>query len=81
MARHYYDPYRLIGAGIGRKAAGDLELFERIVAHRQVCFRFTWMNYDTMHRGRLRLVPPNEHLSAPCSGRTEQDLEPRRRHL
>ncbi len=63
MARHYYDLYRLIGAGIGRKAAGDLELFERIVAHRQVYFRFTWMNYDTMHQGRLRLVPPNEQLA------------------
>ena len=63
MARHYYDLYRLLDAGIGRKAAGDLELFERIVAHRQVYFRFAWVNYDTMRRGRLRLVPPNEQLA------------------
>ena len=48
MVRHYYDLYRLIDAGIGHKAAGDLELFERIAAHRQVYFRYTWVDYDTL---------------------------------
>jgi hypothetical protein len=63
MARHYYDLYRLIAAGIGREAADDLELFERITAHRQVYFRYTWVNYDTMRLGHLRLVPPKEQLA------------------
>ena len=63
MARHYYDLYRLIDAGIGREAAADLELFERITAHRQVYFRFTWVDYDTMRPGHLRLVPPEEQLA------------------
>lgn len=62
MARHYYDLYRLIKAGIGGEAAGDLELFDRITAHRQVYFRFTWVDYDTMRPGGLRLVPPEEQL-------------------
>ena len=63
MARHYYDLYRLIKAGIGREAAGDLELFERITAHRQIYFRFTWVNYDTMRPGQLRLVPTEEQVA------------------
>jgi predicted nucleotidyltransferase component of viral defense system len=63
MARHYYDLYRLINAGIGRKAAGDLELFDRIAAHRQVYFRYSWVDYDTLCPGRLRLVPPDEQLA------------------
>ena len=63
MARHYYDLYRLIKAGIGDKASGDLELFDRIAAHRQVYFRYSWVDYDTLRPGRLRLVPPEDQLS------------------
>jgi len=63
MARHYYDLYRLIEAGIGRKASGDIELFRRISAHRQIYFRYTWMNYDTLRPGRLRLVPTDVQLA------------------
>jgi predicted nucleotidyltransferase component of viral defense system len=62
MARHYYDLCRLIDAGIGREAADNLELFERIAAHRQVYFRYTWVDYDTLCPGRLKLVPPDEQL-------------------
>jgi predicted nucleotidyltransferase component of viral defense system len=63
MARHYYDLYRLVDAGIGQKASGDLELFGRIAAHRQVYFRYTWVDYDTLCPGRLRLVPPDDQLA------------------
>ncbi len=63
MARHYYDLYRLIKAGIGGEAADDLELFERITAHRQVYFRFIWVDYKTMHPGDLRLVPPEKEFA------------------
>jgi len=63
MARHYYDLYRLINAGIGDKAVGDLKLFERIAAHRQVYFRYTWVDYDTLCPGHLKLVPPDEQLA------------------
>ena len=63
MARHYYDLYRLINAGIGDKASRDLELFKRIAAHRQVYFRYTWVDYDTLCPGHLKLVPPDEQLA------------------
>jgi len=58
MARHYYDLYRLIQAGIGDESTGDLDLFDRVAAHRQVFFRHTWVDYSTLNPGQLRLVPP-----------------------
>lgn len=63
MARHYYDLYRLIEAGVGDKASGNLELFKRIAAHRQVYFKQGWVEYDTLSPGRLRLIPPDEQLA------------------
>ncbi|MFO8091321.1 MAG: nucleotidyl transferase AbiEii/AbiGii toxin family protein [Desulfatiglandaceae bacterium] len=63
MARHYYDLYCLIEAGIGSKAADDIQLFDRIAAHRQVYFRYTWVDYTTLCVGQLRLVPPEEQIA------------------
>jgi len=63
MARHYYDLYRLIEADIGDKASGNLELFERVAAHRQVYFRYNWVDYETLRPGRLKLVPPDDQLA------------------
>ena len=57
MARHYYDLYRLILAGIGDQSAQDIELFRQIVNHRRVFFRYSWFDYSTLDIGRLRLVP------------------------
>lgn len=62
MARHYYDLFHLIKAGVGEKASRDLELFDRVAAHRQVYFHITWVAYDTLRQGSLRLVPPEEQL-------------------
>ncbi len=62
MARHYYDLYRLITTGTADQAAADLELFYRIVEHREVYFRYSWMDYSTLKPGSLRLVPDEEHL-------------------
>lgn len=57
MARHYYDLYRLIQAGVGDEAARDMDLFHRVAAHRQVFFRYTWVDYSTLTPGQLQLVP------------------------
>lgn len=63
MARHYYDLFRLIEAGVATRAAADLDLFERIVRHRSVFFRYGWIDYATLKRGSLRLVPDPAHMS------------------
>lgn len=62
MARHYYDLYMLIKKGVADKTATDQNLFQRIAEHREVYFRYTWVDYSTMKQGSLRLIPPAEHL-------------------
>ncbi|CAN5770639.1 nucleotidyl transferase AbiEii/AbiGii toxin family protein [soil metagenome] len=57
MARHYYDLWCLICAGTGAKAMEDEALFQRVVEHRQKFFPWTWVDYATMRRGSLRIVP------------------------
>ena len=62
MARHYYDLYRLIQAGVADEAAMDTELFSRVVSHRQVFFRQNWVDYTTMVPGQLRLIPDEQQM-------------------
>jgi len=64
MARHYYDLWSLIQAGVAARAAADAALFARVVEHRSVFFRWSWMDYSTMQRGTLRLVPLDEQIAA-----------------
>ena len=63
MARHYYDLWCLINRGIARAAIEDAGLFERIAAHRQIFFRYSWMDYTTQARGRLRLLPLEDQIA------------------
>lgn len=63
MARHYYDLYQMIQAGIGEEAYEDFDLFQRIVKHRQVFFRYGWLDYSTMVFSQLRLLPAEAELS------------------
>jgi predicted nucleotidyltransferase component of viral defense system len=63
MARHYYDLHHLIVKGVGQSAAGDLELFDRIAAHRQVYFYYSWVDYATLRPGRLKLIPTEEQMA------------------
>lgn len=63
MARHYYDLWCLLQAGIGDAALADMALFERVAEHREIFFRFSWVDYSTHTPGKFRLVPPAEHLS------------------
>lgn len=62
LARHYYDLWALIGKGVGNDALADERLFERTAAHRQMFFRYGWMDYSTLAPGKLRLVPLAEQL-------------------
>jgi hypothetical protein len=57
LSRHYYDLARLIVAGVGEQAVADLELLQRVVAHKTVFFQSGWARYAEARRGSLRLVP------------------------
>jgi hypothetical protein len=64
LSRHYYDLARLIVAGVGEQAVADLELLQRVVAHKTVFFSSGWARYAEARRGSLRLVPAPERRPA-----------------
>ena len=57
MARHYYDLWCLITKGIAAKSIGRDDIFIRAAQHRQIYFSRSWMDYSTLNRGALRVVP------------------------
>lgn len=63
LARHYYDLWCLIRAGIGGAAAGDHALFARVAAYRAVFFRKSREAQETLRRGSLRLMPLRDHYA------------------
>lgn len=60
MSRHYYDLSCMIGKGIADAAVADPVLFKRTAAHREIYFRYTWLDYGTLRQGALRLLPLDE---------------------
>ena len=62
MARHYYDVWRLIEAGVAARAAADLTLFEQVAAHRNLYFRHGWVDYGTLKRGTIQMAPRPEQV-------------------
>lgn len=62
LARHYYDLWCLIRAGVGGEASSNTELFDRVAAHRAVFFRKSKEAQETLRPGSLRLVPLPDQL-------------------
>lgn len=63
MARHYYDLWCLLKAGVGEKALANTALFQRVAEHREIFFRYSWVDYSTHKPGTFRLVPPSDQLA------------------
>jgi hypothetical protein len=63
MARHYYDLWCLLRAGVGERALADTALFQRVAEHREIFFRYAWVDYSTHKPGSFRLTPPTDHLA------------------
>ncbi len=63
MARHYYDLWCLLRAGVGERALAQTDLFQRVAEHRELFFRYSWVDYTTHKPGSCRLAPPPEHLA------------------
>lgn len=64
LARHYYDLWCLIGAGVADAAQADPGLFTRVAAHREVFFRKAREAQESLQPGSLRLVPTEERRPA-----------------
>jgi hypothetical protein len=63
LARHYYDLWCLIKKGVAAQAVADVGLFKRVAAHREVFFRWSWVDYGTLRPGAFRLVPTSEQVA------------------
>ena len=63
LARHYYDLWCLMQKGVADKARQDLSLFKRIATHREIYFNWSWMDYATLHKGTLRIVPLDDQMA------------------
>ncbi len=60
---------------VGDRALLDTALFKRVAEHREIFFRYSWVDYSTHKPGALRLVPPKNHL-ANCRRDYEAMLGP-----
>lgn len=63
LARHYYDLWCLIHKGVADRASQDLDLFKRIATHREIYFNWSWMDYATLRKGTLRIVPLDDQIA------------------
>jgi len=63
MARHYYDLWCLLRAGVGDMALLNKTLFQRVAEHREIFFRYSWVDYSTHKPGTFRLSPPADHIA------------------
>ena len=63
LARHYYDLWCLIQKGVADRASQDLGIFKRIATHREIYFNWSWMDYATLHKGTLRIVPLDDQMA------------------
>ena len=64
MARHYYDLWCLITKGVAEKAVNREDIFTRTAQHREIYFNWSWMDYSTLSRGKLRVIPLPEQEAA-----------------
>ena len=64
LARHYYDLWCLIQKGVGAQASSDSGLFSSVAANRRDFFSYSWMRYETLRPGSLRLLPQPEQIAS-----------------
>jgi hypothetical protein len=53
----------LIEKGTAAEAVKDAPLFDRIAKHRQAFFRQKWLDYSTLKKGTLRIMPAEIRLA------------------
>lgn len=64
MARHYYDVWCLLNAGIGDKAAAISGLFDSVAHHRAIFFRKKKDAQDSLQQGSLAIQPRDDRRAA-----------------
>lgn len=63
MTRHLYDVSRMMDTGFGESAIKDKALYDKIVAHREVYARISWIDYLKHGYETLNFIPPEEVMA------------------
>jgi hypothetical protein len=60
LSRHYYDLWCLINKGIAKEAMAQTDLFDKVASQRQIFFKQNWVDYNTLRRETLQILPKSE---------------------
>jgi hypothetical protein len=64
MSRHLYDLVKMMATDVLKEALADRVLYDHLVQHRRWYSRISWVNYDSLGRTTISIVPPVEVLEA-----------------
>ena len=68
MARHYYDLWCLLNAGIGDKAVAAPGLFDSVAHHRAIFFRKKKEAQDSLQPGSIAIQPRKKSAIGLAAG-------------
>jgi hypothetical protein len=57
MSRHLYDIHKMSTTPVLNEVLSDLELFERLLQHREWYSRISWVNYKEMIHTKIAFIP------------------------
>jgi len=60
MTRHLYDLWKLLNTDNLEDILKDKELYETIVANRQMLLNITWVDYEKHQPSYINIIPPDE---------------------
>jgi hypothetical protein len=64
QSRHFFDFYCLLLSDGKNKALANIDLLEKVAAHKILYFKAAWANYETAKIGSLKLVPEEKVMKA-----------------
>lgn len=70
-SRHFYDLYKMDNTAVKTRAYADLVLLDKVVTFKQRFYPVAAARYDLAKPGTIRLVPPEESMSAFASDFTQ----------
>lgn len=64
QSRHFFDFYCLLNSEGKTKALANIDLLEKVAAHKNIYFKAAWANYLTAKKGSLKLIPEEKVMKA-----------------
>jgi hypothetical protein len=64
QSRHFFDFYCLLNSDGKAKALANIDLLEKVAAHKNIYFKAAWANYLTAKKGSLKLIPEGKVMKA-----------------